>query len=229
MAPTPTAAFDAAYDAACLHGGPDPALPEVGEFCKAAASCAELCMEATREVFLTVRAGDDERDATALAAAELDALFGFWARPKEAGLIGASSAAICFACAVDALAQDEAHNARFFVRLGAFVRLVHARGLAGAKADVASDAGAARERVAPLVAALAATTNARGVARFLRTEIPCACVAALAGDAACVACCKPLPEKAMRCARCRSVVYCDRTCQMHDWKRHRTECKAPPA
>ena len=219
-----------AYDADCLHGGPDPAAAGVGEFCKAAASCSELCMNATREVFLTVRAGDDERDATALATAELDALFRFWAQPKELGLLTPGAASICFACAVDALRGNEPANAKFFVRLGAFVRLVAAHGLAAVQADVGSDADAARARVAPLVNALSATTNVRGVARFLAQSIPCGCVADLAADTACITCCKPLATDALkRCARCRAAVYCDRNCQMHDWNRHRTECAPPPS
>jgi hypothetical protein len=223
---------DTCYDENCLHGGPEPSSGDVGDFCKAAASSCESCMEATRKVFLTVRGGDDAVDATALAQAEFDALFAFWSREKELGLITAESHGICFACAVDALMQGEAPNARFFVRLGAFVRLVAEYGLAAVKEAVGDDSEEARRRVAPLIAALAATTNDRGVARFLAAEIPCGCLKAMAADTACVACCRNLspPATPMRCSRCKTAIYCNRACQMSDWKRHKRACvpiKAP--
>lgn len=36
----------------------------------------------------------------------------------------------------------------------------------------------------------------------------------------------PFPEDGKRCAGCRNVWYCDKTCQTQHWSVHRNECKA---
>ena len=32
-------------------------------------------------------------------------------------------------------------------------------------------------------------------------------------------------DNAMKCGKCRAAVYCDRECQINDWKEHRLACK----
>lgn len=39
--------------------------------------------------------------------------------------------------------------------------------------------------------------------------------------------CKKTPDKALSCSRCKCQVYCDRTCQRKDYKRHKFICRTP--
>lgn len=214
----------------CRHGGPENTAT-ILEFCQAASTCSLKCLEATQKVFETIKAGDFEEDLIHLATAELDTLFAFWSQEKEMKLIDKDSYRICFSCACDALWQSESANARFFVRLGEFVRLVSLHGVAQLREDMRSDTAGAKERIAPLIRVMDMTTNDRGVAVFLNKEVPCGCLDKLSADGVCVNCLKDVdPKKGpiKRCARCKIASYCSKECQMADWKRHRVECTELP-
>ena len=223
---------DEGYDNQCGHGGPE--SPDgAEEFCKAAQACEQCLVEARHRHFeetpLGGRGGaaDYDADLTGVAAAELEALFEYWAPAKERDLLTKDVPAVCFSRAVDALYFGEATTACFFGRLGAFASLAAELGLEAARADLKSAEPDARARVRPLVDALRATTSDRALVAWLKPRIPCACLSALCAPGRCLNCMKPC-EKPKKCARCKDVTYCDRDCQAADWNRHRYECRPCP-
>mmetsp|Transcript_24202 Transcript_24202/g.78243 ORF Transcript_24202/g.78243 Transcript_24202/m.78243 type:complete len:231 (-) Transcript_24202:96-788(-) len=204
----------------CRHGGPKPDM----RFIQAMIQSLNTSIAASNDAIRRVQAPDSDYTRDDIAAAEFGALVNFWSKREHGRTIASDSWKIAFACAVDAVIDEEFVTARIFIRTGVFVREFAEKGKRVATERMSAEV----ERC------LWKTRTDRGCGLYLAAAIPCRCLDAV------VALTKPMPStgkcatcevqvakagKLLACGRCREVEYCSLACQKKDWPQHKRVCR----